>query len=177
VAILNVVRPLEPSTLISSDFGTAGDLCITACCKDLQNLVAIDKEWPLNKGYSVFVLTALYNSTITLINHLVDVKAHHDFTSGCRLLAQTYSDFSFSGFLLRLLKNLVEKMSIPVPDSASQYLDIPMTNTDFTDVPMQAVLPGHEKVLDLLDDDGEESSDMGIELGKVLSKWNRLTIL
>jgi hypothetical protein len=123
------------------------------------------------------IVNALYNTAWTLVCLLYDPNTHELFTRTCFLLRWTARDIPVSDYVLQGLKALAWSLKQRIPQTALPYLDpAGATPVDTTDVPMALALPQHREIQEILSDDDSDSSNMGEELGSLLSKWSAMSV-
>lgn len=118
----------------------------------------------------------MYDCGITLIHLLQHVQVPELFTRTCHLIRRHVEDFPFARLLLKALLALSRKLAVDLPEVAMECYE-GLGAEALSDVPISFVLPrmveGEQPVADD-SDESEGSEDM--QMGKLLEKWNALSV-
>jgi hypothetical protein len=134
------------------------------------------RKWRF-KDYSSMAVCGFYNPSLTLTSMLQDPRSHDLFTRACFALRQTARDYPMSRFILQGLQALAWSLKQPIPPSAQRWIDsVGSQKDELRDVPMGFVIPQYDEIRQLLSDDEHDSSQIGSELGTLISKWSAMTI-
>lgn len=127
--------------------------------------------------YSCVALSGIYNSLLILVSHLHNPESHEGFVTACRLMRQTASDFPVARFILQGVRALAWTLKMPLPDAAIPLLkNLGGEKESWRDIPIAFVLPQADAIRELLADDSDGISELGGEMGTLLSKWSALSI-
>lgn len=118
----------------------------------------------------------LYNCAITLVHMVQDPASHDLFGRVCAMLRRFEDDFPLSLFVLQGLKAILLRLQPrpPLPDAMWTFFrGLAMPGGSVMDVPVSLIIPAYAEMSDLMTDDGKETPHhAGVELGKLIMKWN-----
>lgn len=115
------------------------------------------------------LLIPLFNVAVTLAGGLLHLaKSRELFARTCRLIRGRVDDFAFAGFLLQGLMAMAASSGDKIPEVAKQWFEGLQFDEGITrDVPISFVLPCHG-------DQRGQQSDVGVQLGNLISSWSGL---
>jgi hypothetical protein len=127
------------------------------------------------RDYSPMALRGLYNILLSITGHLQDPGTHDVFVRACRLMVISAADYPMCRFILQGIKAMAWSLKVRLPPESTPYFEnLGGSREDLLDVPVGFVLPT-DSGRRLLSD--KATGEMpGIELGKLLSEWSRLSI-
>lgn len=127
-----------------------------------------------SRDYSMVSVCPLYNCAITLVHMLQDPASHDLFGRTCAMLSRLIDDFPLSLFVLQGLKAILLQLRPDLPEAMWAFFrGLAMPAGDVTDVPVSLIIPAYPEMSDLMSDDGRETPHhAGVELGKLIMKWN-----
>ena len=173
--LISILRPLHRDTVFQGT-STAKDLCIEYSDRDTRTIELYAQQFSL-KNYSCMVCCGVYNTALTVTSYLDDVKTHHIFARACRILRWIASDFPMARYILQGIKAMAWSLEVPIPSGATSFLEeLGAGKDELRDVPLAFALPQSGTMRKLLADEGDDSSQMGVEMGLLLSKWSTLSI-
>jgi hypothetical protein len=95
------------------------------------------------------------------------------FIEACRHLYAMSGNFPVAKALLTGLRALAMQLKVQLPKACLQYfkdMNLPVEHDD--DVPISFVIPHQAEMADLLPDEVPDNGFVGVELGKIISKWS-----
>jgi hypothetical protein len=130
--------------------------------------------------YSVMLMYGAYASAITLVPFLSDTDVHHMFTSTVILLRHISRYFDAARLVLLAIQARAWELKIPIPKMAESAFvwdegSIVM-KAQLEDVPTALVLPAYEEAREVLGDEGADSSEHGVKMGSLISKWSAISL-
>ncbi|KAH7202425.1 hypothetical protein DER44DRAFT_787234 [Fusarium oxysporum] len=123
-------------------------------------------------------LCGLYNSVGTVAAYLDDPAARSTFVKASMMLHQIGRDFPMARFILQGIQAMAWASVFALPTEASQYFkELGAGKEEVLDIPIAFTLPSAASVRQLLSaDSGENSLEMGTEIGLLLSRWSSLLV-
>ena len=173
--LISILRPLKADTAFDQN-STVKDLCLQLGGIDIETIEQYVKRFSL-RDYSCMVLCGLYNTLFTVATYLNDPTTHQLFAKACLFMRQTAPDFPMAGFILQAVRAFAWATKMPIPTIAEPSFEgLGITKEELLDVPLAFTLPKTDAVRKLLCNGGDESRKMGVEMGRLLSKWGALSI-
>jgi hypothetical protein len=128
-------------------------------------------NFPAERGGSVSALYYAYYCSFTMITQLDDdPRSGKAFTEACRVFHMTARNFSVSLGLLRGLMALSKQLNIRLPEESLPYFDdVRLQEEISSDVPISYLVPKNSRTVELLQERGKESEDIGFELGAIIA--------
>ncbi|KAK1974736.1 hypothetical protein LZ30DRAFT_607281 [Colletotrichum cereale] len=165
--ILSIFRPLEPGVRLPHD-GYVAELLMKYCGRSIDGIEEHERALSL-EDCSRMVLVPLFNTAVTLVGLLHHPRSHELFARTCRLMRERINDLPLAGFLLQGLIAVAADNGDRIPEVAKPWFEGLEHDKDaLDDVPISFVLPTPRSLRD--------SGDVGIQLGRLLSSYNRLSI-
>lgn len=175
-------RPLQDvNTILRGYGGTAASLCISHCT---ALLVEVDEsrnalQGPLQRG-TLAPLYFWYMAAFTLVTM---IRRHLDsrepFVRACRSLHSVAQFCPAACAMLQGVQSMSQQLRVALPPEAVELCMDASKILDFSaspDVPISWAIPKHADLLELLSDHGTDSEPAGVELSKLIMKWNSLTV-
>jgi hypothetical protein len=175
VVAFTILRPLQADHLFRSEQMLVKELLIRHCTFNVEAMENYTKFWPLTE-YSCMAVCGLYTTAWTLVSFLDNEHIHDIFTRTCFMLRHTSRDFPMSRYILQGLKALAWALKKNLPPSAMAcFINLGAGKEDLNDIPVAFIIPLHKQVQEMLGDD-EDLSEIGGQLGILLSKWSVLSL-
>lgn len=174
-----IVRPL-PLDARFGDRGSVADMLLQHCKNDLEVSEAYTELWP--PELSGYYSNGLYNTIITLASLLHEPRSHDLFARACGLERSAARHFPLVRFILKGIHALVLSHGQEIPPAATWcFENLDFNVDDLKDVPVSYALPLHEQVRRSLLTNGEvddehEEREMGVQMGKLISRWNGMSM-
>ncbi|KAF5018796.1 hypothetical protein F66182_9214 [Fusarium sp. NRRL 66182] len=174
--LISILRPLDPGTIFE-DGMSAKRLCIQLAGIDTGIVEQYIESFTL-RDYSCMACCGLYNSIITLAAHLDDPAARIVFVKASMMLRCIERDYPMAKYILQGIQAMAWAMGFELPTESRQYFKALGTGKEeLQDMPLGFTLPSAGSVRELLSaDDENDGSQMGIEMGLLLSKWSALSV-
>lgn len=175
-------RPLQDVDAPLRFYGDhAASLCISHC-KALLDEVDDNKndlQGDLQRG-TLASLFFWYTTAFTLVTM---IKRHLDsrepFVRACRSLHSVARFCPAACAMLQGVQSMSQQLRVALPQEATELCMDARTMLDLStslDIPISWAIPRHADLLELLSDHGKDTEPTGVELSKLILKWNSLSI-
>ncbi|KAH7187276.1 putative C6 transcription factor [Fusarium oxysporum] len=174
--LISLLRPLSPDTIFENGT-TAKTHCIQLAGIDADVVAQYIQHFSI-RDYSCMALCGLYNSVGTVAAYLDDPAARSTFVKASMMLRQIGRDFPMAIFILQGVQAMAWASGFALPTEASQFFkELGSGKEELLDMPIAFTLPSVASVRQLLSaDSGDNSLEMGIEIGLLLSRWSSLSV-
>lgn len=79
--------------------------------------------------------------------------------------------------LLKGIRALALQLKVELPEESLPYFkEAFLIIQSVEDVPISYVIPQHAEMEDLMSDDGNDTTPVGVELGKIIAKWSAMSL-
>lgn len=157
-------------------------LCIYHCDGILEHMRSLKVTRPaeLVTG-SICILNLCYMCVFTLVSILdTHLDARALFSEACEHLAKLTAYWPAAEALLKGAEALSRQLRVSLPRESLPHFTSSFLWSDPSDVPVSWNVPRYEEIADVLSEEGsfdvDDPTDMGIDLGKLIRKWNSMSI-
>lgn len=175
-------RPLQDVDMTLPDYGVnAASLCISHCNALLEEVDESrnSMQGDLQRG-TLASLYFWYTAAFTLITM---IKRHLDsrepFVRACRSMHSVTKFCPAACAMLQGVQSMSQQLRVVLPQEASELCMDASTILDLStclDIPISWAIPRNEDLLELLSDHGTDAEPAGVELSKLILKWNALNV-
>jgi hypothetical protein len=176
--VVAIFRPLSMLEITLPDnLGSPRDICVDHCTNMMAQLEIFERSYPgqMSSGF-IGALYLCYVVGFSLVGILKKTPSSQiPFTECCRHLSILSKKWPVAAALLTGLRATARQLDVKLPEDCLQYFKDERLNIQSDgDVPISFLVPTQAEMTELANEDKDISSN-GVELGKIMAKWNSLS--
>jgi len=147
----------------------------------MVQLRTFEKYFPqeMARGFGA-ALYICYVVSFTLLGNLNrEPSSQGPFTEACRHLFIMSRNIPIGTDILKGIRALSLQLQIDLPEESLPYFKeahLIVQSAGVEDVPISYVIPQHAEMADLMSDDGNDTTPVGVELGKIIARWSAMSL-
>jgi hypothetical protein len=139
----------------------------------------LEKHYPqeTRRGFigSLYACYVVGTYLVGILNR--EPLSREPFTEACRHLFTTSRYWPVGTVILKGLRALSLQLKVQLPEASLPYFEqAPLTVSITEDLPFGFIIPQQDEMVELLSDDGNDTTSVGVELGKLIAKWSAFSI-
>jgi hypothetical protein len=179
IAVIGLFRPLSSLEIdLPNNLGSPRSVCVRHSAIMTAQLGSFEKHFPqeTTRGFSgAFYIC--YTVGFTLVPNLREPGSREPFTEICRYLFLMSKHIPLGAALLKGIQALALQLKMELPEETLPYFKVArLTVQTLEDVPITYAIPQQSEMMDLLSDDGTDTTHVGVELGKIIAKWSAMSL-
>lgn len=177
-------RPLQDVDIdLGEHKGDAASLCISHCDELLREVdeSKISLQGDLLERGTAAALFFWYMTAFTLVTMIKrHLNSREPLVRVCRSLFSVAKYWPCACVVLQGIQSMSQQLRVVLPPEAAELCIEASKILDLSaslDIPISLAIPHHEDLLELLSDPGADTEEpAGVELSKLISKWNAFNI-
>jgi hypothetical protein len=179
--VVAIFRPLNLYEITLPDnLRSPRDTCIDHCMIMMAQLEIFERSYPgqMSSGFigALYLCYVVGFSLVAILNK--EPSSQKPFTESCRHLSTLSGKWPVASALLTGLRATARHVNVQLPEDCLQYFKDERLNIQGDgDVPISFLVPNQTEMTEVANGDADTGTKgYGVELGKIMAKWNSLSL-